>query len=88
MTLCVLLLLFSKGGKDDLCLNELEKALLHFDLPQQETIASLLLFSGSEHFSFKYVVFIQFIVKHNSLFRSISTLKCIFFPAYSPSAVK
>jgi hypothetical protein len=52
----MLSLLFFKGGKEDLRLNELEKALLHFDLPQHDTIASLLLFSGSEYFSFNYVV--------------------------------
>jgi hypothetical protein len=47
----VVLLLFSIGT-DDLRFEEMEKALLHFDLPQHEIIASLPLFSGNINFRF------------------------------------
>jgi hypothetical protein len=52
MKLLLVLMLFFSISSDELRPEESEKALLHLDLPQQEIIASLLLFSGIEHNSF------------------------------------
>jgi hypothetical protein len=54
---------------DEFRAQELEKALLHLDLPQHEIIASLMLFSGSENFSFVGLLHFK-----NKLFRFFSIL--------------
>jgi hypothetical protein len=81
LTIFVLLLFLSIGITDVLRTGELEKALLHFVLPQHEIIASLPLFSGI-NISGSKEVFRQLV---NSLFCS---LVCFLFPACSPSAAK